>query len=760
MSSQHFVDVHNFSLINNPSHPTAKASSSSSGAHLKLSPHGNEAKVKRPRNAFMLFRRDMWAMIKSNENKDEQQNELSKGFAAMWNNMSEEERGPWVADAKRERDQHKRDHPDFQYYQGSKKRRIAVQRDDKLMSVDAPIQHQQNAPSTRRRRQRRSAHTAHTTTSPFVHAAAFTSQVPQPSSPGAPSGPFNFGLLRLQPSRSRTTSTTPGPATPFATDYQTIDPVIAQMALINEPLERSFGAICGQPDQYGSQQQYSQPLNGTYATEAGVVECENQWTKNAGPNLPSSNTKLGNVTQGHPYSTDFASVGAYDGAMSSQPFGPPSFLESNGVPFYDFSGDFAALPVPSDDAALFGGTSGFVQSDMASHNDVPHYGAHTAYGFATEFSAPPSFQQTHPEAHSMQPQLHPTHSAQVNVSQTQPIVPLEAPVASQKASIAPPTAPFISPELASVPLRRCHRPQQRQEGAPETVSYIPSAEGPSSRNLATKEREAPPRGYLRAPHEYTVQDRLSDNAPSPNELDPPSHAHSVPQATASSHRRTVSASSYWPAPRDFRKHLRFCSDTPITRPSVQRTGDWLTDWQASGLANARSDLSASAQLDAFANVPFDPLAQDAPYANAPTAPYAAQESGSYMDALSTSYSDAPAISWMQVPTTSYEQPAMNSYTDAQTRSYVEPMMTTSSQTPAFPSAPAAPYTQPSTSYEQGSANSYPDPATQPYPNAPLDSYSQASGLPYPDGPIPPHVDLTTPYYNPVNHQYGSRVDHC
>ncbi|KAL1715600.1 hypothetical protein EV715DRAFT_207092 [Schizophyllum commune] len=609
----------------------------------------------------------------------------------------------------------------------------------------------------------------------------------------------------LQLSRSRATSTTPGPATPSPTNHQTVDPIIAQMPLITEPAERSFGAIC---DQYDSPQQYFQPSNGTYATDAGVVECENQWvrgpssliypsahqthvlqTKNAEANLPSSNTKFGNVAQGHPYSTDFGSVGAYDGAMSSQPFGPPAFLESNGVPIPDLSGDFAfsgsyndsaVLPVASDDAALFGGTSDFVQS----HNDVPYYGAHTAYGFRTEFSAPPSFQQTHSEAHSMQPQLHSTHSAQVNASQTQPIVPLEAPVASQKASIAPPTAPFISPELASIPLRHTRQLQSRLEGARGTFYRIPSANGPSSLDLATEERPAPSRVYLRAPHEYTEQDRLSDNAPSPTELNSPSQAHSVPQATASSHRRTVSASSYWPAPRDFRKHLRFCSDTPITRPSVQRTGDWLTDWQASGLANAQSDLPASAQLDAFANVPLDPLAQDAPYANAQTAPYAnaptapyanaqtapyaAQESGSYMDALSTSYSNAPASSWTQVPTTSYEQTATSSCTDAQTRSYVEPLTTTSSQTPAFPSAPAISCEQLSTSYEQGSAHSdpdpamqlYPDPATQPYPNAPLDSYSQASELPYPDGPIPPHADLTTPYYNPVNHQYGSRVDYC
>ncbi|KAL1703629.1 hypothetical protein EV121DRAFT_280982 [Schizophyllum commune] len=572
-------------------------------------------------------------------------------------------------------------------------------------------------------------------------------------------------------SRSRTTSTTPGPATPSPTNHQT-------MPLITEPAERSFGAIC---DQYDSPQQYLQPSNGTYATDAGVVECENQWvphvlqTKNAEPNLPSSNTKFGNVTQGHPYSTDFASVGAYDGAMSSQPFGPSAFLESNGVPIPDLSGDFAfsgsyndsaVLPVASDDAALFGGTSDFVQS----HNDVPYYGAHSAYGSATDFSALPSFQQTHSEAHSMQPQLHSTHSAQVNVSQTQPIVPLEAPVASQKASITPPTAPCISPELASIPLRHTRQLQSRLEGARGTVPRVPSPNGLSSRNLATEERPAPSRGYLRAPHEYTELDHLHDNAPFPNELNPPSHAHPFPQATASSHRRTASGTPFWPAPRDFRKHLRFCSDTPITRPSAQRTGDWLTDWQASGLANAQSNFSASAQLDAFANLPLDPLAQDAPYANAQTAPYAnaqtapyaAQESGSFMDALSTSYSNAPASSWMQAYVTSYEQTAMNSYTDAQTRSYVEPMMTTSSRTPAFPSAPATSYAQPSTSesYEQGLANSYPDPATQPYPDAPLDSYSQALQLPYPDGPIPPHVDLTRPYYNPVNHQYESRVDHC
>ncbi|KAL1676246.1 hypothetical protein EV122DRAFT_216702 [Schizophyllum commune] len=702
-----------------------------------------------------------------------------KTAGEWWSVMTPAEKQPFVEEAKRLNAEHKAMNPNYEYFSAESKTKKKARQTAKRQEKQRMVETQRRAAEKR------------------VH---------------------DFLCPMPDASRSRTTSITPpGPAPPSPIRHQTINPAIAQMPFCDEALYStvSGASSSGAPQRYPSQQSLDAQIypvhhfnqqacqhpaqQQLYPHQCHQYDAQQQCAQSAA--MSHDFHEYGNEAQDNnlvqPCPVDFASAvqhsGVHDGAVCQA-----SFLESNGIPIPDLSGDFAfsesyndsaAFPVPADDAALFGET-GFVQTDMASHNDVPYYGAHTAYGSATDFSALPSFQQTHPEAHSMQLRPHTTDSAQVDISQTQPIIPLEAPV--QKASIAPPTAPFISPELASIPLRHTRQLQSRLEGARGTVPRIPSPNGLSSLDLATDERPAPSRGYLRAPHEYTELDHLHDNAPSLKELNPPSHAHSVPQATASSHRRTASGTPFWPAPRDFRKHLRFCSDTPTTRPSVQRTGDWLTDWQASGLANAQSELSASGQLDAFANVLLDPLAQDAlyakaqtapyanaqtaPYANAPTAPYAAQESGSFMDALSTLYTNAPAISWMQVPTTSYEQPPTTSYADAQTRSYVEPMMTTSSQTPAFPSAPATSHTQPSASYEQGLANSYPDAATQgysstpmqpyssaqtqPYRDAPLDLYSQASELPYPDGPIPPHVDCTTPYYNPVNHQYESAHNHC
>ncbi|KAI5886804.1 uncharacterized protein SCHCODRAFT_02705415 [Schizophyllum commune H4-8] len=790
--------------------------------------------VPRPPNSFFCFMQECAAEIREGLAPESDQRAFVKTAAKKWSVMTPAERQPFVEQAKQINAEHRAKNPNFQYFSSEsrtkKRARQTAKRQEKQRTMEAQrratekrVRLKQASVMDSKRKRVVGVHQSFSRTS-SSHATPSTLQATHASSLRLSSCDYNFLYSMPEASRSRTTSTTPpGPATPSPIHRQTINPATAQMPPHAEalywtalgassselpqghpsqqlfsaqeyPIHNDFQQACHRPAQQqlhahqlhqnGAPQPSTQPA----ATSQEFSEYRNgaqnnDLTKRAEANFPSLNTM---PAQGQSHSSQFAPAGPYDDVLSSQSSSHAAFLESNGIPISNVSGDIAfsgplddvAFTGLSDNATLFGG-SGFALSGMA--NEAPHYGTHDGFGYAAEFSAAPSSQQPQPQA----------YSAQADISLlTRPILPLEVPPTSQDASTASQNVAYISPELAIIPLRRSKWSQPRLEGAQETVPSIPVANGPSSRKPSPEEHAAPPRGYLRAPHEYTEQDHLHDNASSPNELNAPSHAPSFPQATASSHRRTVSSSSCWPMMRNFRKHQRFCSDTPITQPSVQRTGDWLTDWQASGLANAQPNLTWRPQLDAFANAPLEslaalrtpPTAPDALHANVQPAAYGAQETCPYMGALPTSHANAPAPSWIQAPMSSYKQPTTASYTDAQTRSYVEPLTTSSSQAPAFPPAPGLSYTQPSTSYEQGSAQSYPDPAmqpyssaqTQPYPSAPtqpysnasldpdalLDPYSQASALPFPDAPIPPHPDLTTPYYEPVNHRYETRLGHC
>ncbi|KAL1665981.1 hypothetical protein GGF50DRAFT_51573 [Schizophyllum commune] len=661
-----------------------------------------------------------------------------KTAGEWWSVMTPAEKQPFVEEAKRLNAEHKAMNPNYEYFSAESKTKKKARQTAKRQEKQRMVETQRRAAEKR---------------------------------------VLDFLCPMPDASHSRTTSITPpGPAPPSPIRHQTINPAIAQMPFCDEALYStvSGASSSGAPQRYPSQQSLDAQIypvhhfnqqachhpaqQQLYPHQCHQYDAQQQCARPAA--MSHDFHEYGNEAQDNNLHCGF-----HDGAVSQ-----PSFIKSNGVPIPDLSGDFAfagsyndsaAFPAPSDDAALFGGTSGFVQTDMA--NDVPYYGAHAAYGSATELSAPPSFQQTHPEAHSMQSQPHPTHSAQVDISQTQPIVPAEAPVALRNTVIAP-TASFVSPELASIPLRHTRQLQSRLEGTHETVPRIPAADDHSSRQPSPEERPVPALRYLRAPCEYTELDTLHGNVASPNEFYTSPHAHLVPKATASSHRRTVSATSLWPAARNTREHRRFCSDTPITQSSVQRTGDWLTDWQASAQLNpfAHAPADYSTPLAAMQSL-SDSQAQDASY------PAPGLQTGMYMDAPTDFYSQAPADSFINAPDTAYTNAPTPSYAGAQARSYVNPLTTSSSQAPAFPSAPEPSYTQETTTSSlQGSAQSHHNPARQPYlsaqtppyPNAPAHPYSQASELPYPDGPIPPHVDCTTPYYNPVNHQYGSRVDHC
>ena len=89
-----------------------------------------EERVPRPRNAFIIFRSHYINSLKVNSptssiqddrkctlstSSDNQQNELSKQAAKVWNKMNLEERKPYAEHAKKEKEWHRRMYPDYMY---------------------------------------------------------------------------------------------------------------------------------------------------------------------------------------------------------------------------------------------------------------------------------------------------------------------------------------------------------------------------------------------------------------------------------------------------------------------------------------------------------------------------------------------------------------------------------------------------------------------------------------------------------------------
>jgi HMG (high mobility group) box len=86
--------------------PSAKKS------HSRKQPEGH---IPRPRNAFILFRSDFVAQKKIPASVEPDHRNISRIVGRIWKAMSDEGRQPWIEEAKRERERHKRLYPQYRY---------------------------------------------------------------------------------------------------------------------------------------------------------------------------------------------------------------------------------------------------------------------------------------------------------------------------------------------------------------------------------------------------------------------------------------------------------------------------------------------------------------------------------------------------------------------------------------------------------------------------------------------------------------------
>ena len=108
------------SAIPNPTHtpndahpaPLAAPESSAKKSHSRKQPNGH---IPRPRNAFILFRCDFVAQKKIPASVEPDHRNISRIVGRIWKAMSDEDRRPWIEEAKREREKHKRLYPQYRY---------------------------------------------------------------------------------------------------------------------------------------------------------------------------------------------------------------------------------------------------------------------------------------------------------------------------------------------------------------------------------------------------------------------------------------------------------------------------------------------------------------------------------------------------------------------------------------------------------------------------------------------------------------------